>query len=128
LVNKDSKLSITGMIRASQGAVAFMQISWYSDSRGPSFLQTNEPIEIKAHNHWQPFRFDVQAPPEAVAVQVFLRLTPPAQGVVTADFDNLRVIEWAPAGSAYNPFYDHALLTGPGKLTFTQQILPGNEP
>lgn len=127
LVNKDSKLSITGMIRASQGAIALLQIGWYSDNRGPSFLQTTEPIEAKAYNHWQSFRLDVQAPADAVAVQVFLRLTPPAQGVVTADFDNLSVIEWAPTGSPYNSFYDHALLIGPGKLTFTQQILPGAE-
>jgi poly-gamma-glutamate capsule biosynthesis protein CapA/YwtB (metallophosphatase superfamily) len=127
LVNKDSKLSITGMMRASPGAMALMQIGWYSDNRGPSFLQATEPIETKAYNRWQPFRFDVQAPADAVAVQVFLRLTPPAQGITTADFDNLRVIEWAPAGSTYNPFYDHALLTGSGELTFTQQILPGAE-
>ena len=127
LINQDSKLSITGMMRASQGAIALMQIGWYSDNRGPSFLQTTEPVEAKKYNQWQPFRIDIQAPPEAVAVQVFLRLTPPAQGIVTADFDNFRVIEWAPAGSTYNPFYDQTLLTGPGELTFTQQILPGAE-
>jgi hypothetical protein len=62
-----------------------------------------------------------------VAVQVFLRLTPPVQGVITADFDDLRVIEWAPANTIYNPFYDYALLTGSGELTFTQQVLPGAE-
>jgi poly-gamma-glutamate capsule biosynthesis protein CapA/YwtB (metallophosphatase superfamily) len=127
LVNQDSKLSITGMMRASPGAISLMQIGWYSDNRGPSIVQTTEPIETKTYNHWQPFRFDVHAPVDAVAVQVFLRLTPPAQGVVTADFDNLRVIEWAPTGSTYNPFYDHALLIGSGELTFTQQILPGAE-
>jgi poly-gamma-glutamate capsule biosynthesis protein CapA/YwtB (metallophosphatase superfamily) len=128
LVNKDSKLSITGMMRASPGAIALLQIGWYSDNRGPSILQTTEPIETKAFNRWQPFRLDVQAPADAVAVQIFLRLTPPAQGITTADFDNLGVIEWAPAGSQYDPFYDHALLTGPGQLTFTQRILPGAEP
>jgi poly-gamma-glutamate synthesis protein (capsule biosynthesis protein) len=127
LINQDSKLSITGMMRASSGAIALIQIGWYSDSHGPSFLQATEPIEIKAYNQWQPFRLDLQAPVDAVAVQVFLRLTPPAQGVVTADFDDLHVIEWAPAGTIYNPFYDYALLTGSGSLTFTQQVLPGAE-
>jgi hypothetical protein len=104
-----------------------MQISWYTDNRGPSFLQTTEPMETKASNQWQLFRFDVQAPENAVAVQVFLRLTPPAQGVINADFDNLRVIEWAPVDTIYNPFYDYALLAGSGELTFTQQVLPGAE-
>lgn len=128
LVNPEAKLSITGMLRTSKGAGALMQISWYSDTRGPSFLQTTKPIETKVTGRWQPFRFDVQAPVNAVAVQVFLRLAPPALGVVTADFDNLRVIEWAPADTNYDPFYNHVLLIGSGELTFTQQVLPGAEP
>jgi hypothetical protein len=107
--------------------VPVIQISWYTDNRGPSFLQTTEPIEAKESNVWQPFRFDVQAPENAMSVQVFLRLAPPSQGVIGADFDNLRVIEWAPAGTIYNPFYDYALLAGSGELTFTQQGLPGAE-
>jgi poly-gamma-glutamate capsule biosynthesis protein CapA/YwtB (metallophosphatase superfamily) len=128
VVSPGSNLSITGMIRASKGAIALMQISWYADTRGPSFLQTTEPFETKASNTWQPFRFDVQAPESAVAVQLFLRLTPPPQGVVTVDFDNLRAIEWSPASTRYDPFYDYALLTGTGDLTFAQQVLPGAEP
>jgi Bacterial capsule synthesis protein PGA_cap len=128
LISAGSKLSITGMMRAKKGIVPVIQISWYTDSRGPSFLQTTEPIEAKGSDQWQPFRFDVQAPENAVAVQVFLRLAPPAQGVINADFDNLRVIEWSPANTVYNPFYDYALVAGSGELTFTQQVLPGAEP
>jgi len=127
LISSGAKLSITGMIRASKGAAALMQISWYSDTRGPSFLQTTIPIEMKTSEQWQPFQFDVQAPDNAVAVQMFLRLSPPTRGVVTADFDDLRVIEWTKADTTYNPFYDYALLTGSGELTFSQQILPGAE-
>jgi poly-gamma-glutamate synthesis protein (capsule biosynthesis protein) len=127
LISTRSKLSITGMMRARKGTIALIQISWYTDNRGPSFIQTTEPVEARASNQWQPFRLDVQAPENAVAVQVFLRLTPPVQGVITADFDDLRVIEWAPANTIYNPFYDYALLTGSGELTFTQQVLPGAE-
>jgi poly-gamma-glutamate capsule biosynthesis protein CapA/YwtB (metallophosphatase superfamily) len=128
LIGPGSKLSITGLMRAKKGTVPVIQISWYTDNRGPSFLQTTEPIEAKDSNQWQQFRFDIQAPENAVAVQVFLRLAPPAQGVITADFDNLRVIEWAPADTIYNPFYDYALVSGSGELTFTQKVLPGAEP
>ena len=127
LVTPGTKLSITGMMRASQGATVLMQISWYSDNLGPSFLQTTEPVTVESHDQWQSFRFDAQAPFDAVAVQGFLRLTPPAQGTATADFDNIRVIEWTSDTTTYNPFYDHALLTGSGELTFTQQVLPGAE-
>ncbi len=121
------KLSVTGMMRASQGTTAVVQISWYPDTLGPSFLQMTEPIVVESHNQWQAFRFDVQSPANAVAVQVFLRLTPPAQGTSTADFDNLRVIEWADAKAPYSPLYNYALLTGSGELSFTQQVLPGAE-
>lgn len=127
LVGPGTKLSITGMMRASTGSIALMQVSWYSDYSGPSFLKTTEPIAMEAYDQWESFRFDVQTPVDAVAVQIFLRLTPPAQGVVTADFDNIRVIEWAPANATYSPFYTHALITGTGEVTFIQHVLPGGE-
>jgi poly-gamma-glutamate synthesis protein (capsule biosynthesis protein) len=127
LVNPGTKLSVTGMMRASQGATVLMQISWYSDNLGPSFLQTTEPVTVESYDEWQSFRFDLQVPSDAVAVQVFLRLTPPAQVTATADFDNIRVIEWASDSTTYNPLYDHAVLIGSGELTFTQQVLPGAE-
>ena len=122
------KLSVTGMIRASQGTTALIQISWYPDTLGPSFLQTTEPIVVESYDQWQSFRFDTQVPSNAVAAQVFLRLTPPTQGVATADFDNIRVIEWANAGAPYSSLYNYALLTGVGDLTYTQEVLPGAEP
>ena len=127
LVNHRANVSITGWLRASPGAFISVQMSWYSDQKGPSFLRTTEPIPIQAEDQWQSFRFDVKAPPEAIALGVFLRLAPPTQGIATADFDNLRIIEWAPAGTNFSPFYDFARLTGTGELTFVQKILPGAE-
>jgi poly-gamma-glutamate synthesis protein (capsule biosynthesis protein) len=126
-VNPGANISITGMARASQGAAVLMQVSWYSDNLGPSFLQTTEAVPVQSDSQWRSFRLDAQVPPDAIAVSVFLRLSPPAQGAVTADFDNLRIIEWAPQNSTFSPFYDYALLTGSGELTFTQQVLPGAE-
>ena len=128
LLHPRANVSVTGMLRASPGAAVLMQMSWYSDYKGPSFLRTTEPITVQVQDQWQPFRFDAQAPPDAVALSVFLRLVPPPQGNATADFDNLRIIEWAPADTGYSPFYEYALLTGKGELTFTQKVLPGAEP
>jgi hypothetical protein len=84
-----------------------------------------EPIPIQSYDQWQSFRLDVQVPSNIVAASIFLRLSPPAEGIVAADFDNLRAIEWAPPNSAYSPLYNFALLTGSGELTFSQQVLPG---
>jgi len=127
LVDAKKKISVTGMMRANQGASVLLQISWYPDTLGPSFLQTTEPVVVESYDQWQSFRFDAKVPSNAVAVQVFLRLAPPAQGTAAADFDNLRVIEWANARAPYSPLYNYALLTGAGDLTFTQEVLPGAE-
>ena len=125
LVNPGTKLSVTSMIRASPGALVLLQISWYPDSLGPSSLQTTEPMTVESNDQWHSFRFDTVVPEDAVAVQIFLRLIPPAQGIVTADFDNIRVIEWAQTDATSGLMYDHALLTGAGELTFDQKVLPG---
>jgi poly-gamma-glutamate synthesis protein (capsule biosynthesis protein) len=127
LIQPYANLTITGMARISRADVASIQLSWYSATSGPSFSKTMQPIEVQSSNSWQPFRFDVRAPRGAVAVGLFLRLKPPAQEIAAVDFDNIRMIEWAPPTVEYSPFYNYALLTGSGELTFTQQVLPGAE-
>lgn len=127
LVDGDTKMSITGMVRASAGASVILQVSWYPDTKGPSSLQFTQPILIAKPEEWEPFRFDVQAPPDAVAMGIYLRLVPPPAGLVHADFDNLRAIAWAAPDAAFGPLYDFALVTDTGELTFTQQLLPGAE-
>jgi poly-gamma-glutamate synthesis protein (capsule biosynthesis protein) len=127
LIRPYADLSITGMVRADSGVVVQAQLSWYSTTSGPSFSKTLQPIEVQSHNSWEPFRLDVQAPRGAVAAGLFLRLSPPDKGTASADFDNIRIIQWASPSSSYSPLYNYALLTGTGELTFTQQILPGAE-
>jgi poly-gamma-glutamate synthesis protein (capsule biosynthesis protein) len=120
-------LSITGMVRANQGVVSVIQLSWYASTSGPSFLKTTEPVNVPADGAWQPFRLDVRPPARATAVALYLRLKPPDKGTAMVDFDNLRLIQWANPSAPYSPFYNYALLTGSGELTLTQQVLPGAE-
>jgi poly-gamma-glutamate synthesis protein (capsule biosynthesis protein) len=127
LVEPRSNLSITGSVRASPNADVLIQLNWYSEYKGSPFLRTTEPIAVSVHDQWQSFRVDTPAPPEAVALGVFMMLVPPNQGEATADIDQIRIIEWAPANTNYSPFYNYALLTGTGELTFIQRILPGAE-
>ena len=128
LVRPLSKISITGMIRVQRGVVPFAQLSWYSATVGGSFSKAFLPIEVEHDGEWHPFRIDVQVLSKAVGLGLYLRLKPPEMGTGTADFDNLRIIEWARPGTGYSPLYDHLVLTGSGELTFVQQILPGAEP
>jgi hypothetical protein len=127
LVDLRANLSITWMVRLNQGVGVQIQMSWYSTTSGPSFIKTSHPIEVQNYGTWQPFRFDVQVPSKAVAVGLYLRLKPPDKGTASADFDNIRIIEWANRSAPYSPLYNYALLTGSGELTFTQQVLPGAE-
>lgn len=122
-----TNLSITGMVRLNQGVASQIQLSWYKTTSGPSFLKTIQPIEVQSYGNWQPFRLDVHVPNKAVALGLYLRLKPPDKGTVTADFDNIRIIEWANPRTQFSPLYNYALLTGPGDLTFAQDILPGAE-
>jgi poly-gamma-glutamate synthesis protein (capsule biosynthesis protein) len=127
LVSPGSKLTISGFIRKDQGAVALLQISLYPDTFGPSSDQILKPLITQEVGIWEPFRFDVVIPEGIVALGVFLKLSPPNAGTSTADFDNIRVIEWAPAETPFGILYNFVHLTGSGDLTFSQSILPGGE-
>lgn len=127
LVDPTTSLSITGMIRINQGVNVLAQLSWYSATTGPSFVKDTQPIEVQSYGTWQPFRLDARVPGSAIALGLYLRLIPPDKGTVTADFDNIRIIEWAAPQAQYSPLYNYALLTGSGDLTFAQEVLPGAE-
>ncbi|HEU0297764.1 MAG TPA: CapA family protein [Anaerolineales bacterium] len=124
-----TSLSITGMLRTIQGAKVLAQLHWYDATFGPSFTKETHQIEVQSYGVWQPFRIDAKAPGNAVALRLYLRLSPPGPnaGTITADFDNIRIIEWARPRAQYSPLYNYALLTGIGELTFTQAALPGAE-
>jgi poly-gamma-glutamate synthesis protein (capsule biosynthesis protein) len=126
-VDRYTNLSITGMVRLYQGVVSQIQLSWYSATSGPSFLKDVQPIEVQSDGNWQPFRLDVPVPSKAVALGLYLRLKPPDKGTVTADFDNIRIIEWANPRARFGPLYNYALLTGAGDVSFAQDMLPGAE-
>ena len=129
LVDPYDHLSITGMVRTNYGAVVLAQLSWYSGTAGLSFSKTIQQIEVASYDTWQPFRLDVQVPPNAHALGFYLRLALPGpeEGTTIADFDNIRIIKWADPGTRYSPLYNYALLTGAGDITFTQEHLPGAE-
>jgi hypothetical protein len=124
-----TSLSITGMLRTSQGAKVLAQLNWYDTTIGPSFTKETHQIAVQSYGVWQPFRIDAKAPRNAMALRLYLRLSPPGpnEGSITADFDNIRIIEWARPGAQYSPLYNYALLTGTGEITFTQAALPGAE-
>ena len=129
-VQPGSRITISGMLRASSGAAPSIQVSSYTDLFGPSSSQSSSALQIKKPGTWQYFQVDTEVPAGTAALQVFLKLSPPAgtaMGTVTTDFDNLRVIHWAPADAGYSPLYDFAYLIGKGKLTFSQSVLPGGE-
>jgi hypothetical protein len=127
LVKPESHITVCGMFRSSVDATPLVQVSWYPDTFGSSSNQFTKLLITKRAGEWQYFQIDAPVPANAVALQVFLRLSPPKAGTATADFDNLRIIQWAPDGSVFSALYDFAYLIGKGKLTFSQSVLPGGE-
>lgn len=127
LVDGGAELSVTGMVRASPSADVSVQLSWYQDTRGPSASKPVQPIAVESGGGWQKFRFDVTAPQNAVAVGLFVRLAPPAGGVVTADLDNVHLVEWSPVNSGFGLAYEFVRVKGKGTITFSRSVLPGGE-
>ncbi len=126
-VKPGDQITISGMVRESQRALTSAQVSLYSDTLGPSSNQITQPLTTKDAEGWQPFQFDVQIPNNIVALGLFLKLSPPSTGISNADFDNIRIIQWAPAKTPFSILYNFAYLTGAGDITFSQSILPGGE-
>jgi poly-gamma-glutamate synthesis protein (capsule biosynthesis protein) len=127
LVKPGTYLTISGMVRGSQDANISLQVSWYPDTLGPSSNKIIETLSTVSPGVWQPIQLDIQVPNGVVALGIFLRLSPPVKGLSTADFDNLRVIEWASSKASMSILYNFAYLTGAGNLTFSQASLPGGE-
>lgn len=129
LVKPETKITITGMYRGSAGAQPSLQISWYPDTFGVSNEKINHPLTVTTPGEWQLFKLDVAVPANTVAMQTFLKLSPPVSRMATVDFDNIRIIAWSSAKEpTFSPLYNFASLTGQGELTFTQSALPGGEP
>ncbi len=129
-VEPGQELSVTGMVRADANADLSLQLGWYPDMKGPSVTQTTVPINVLSGNEWVPFRADVTVPENAVAIGLFLRLAPPSseEAVGTkADFDNVRIIEWASEDASYSPLYEYAHIVGAGEATLSKTFLPGAE-
>ena len=130
-VEPGAQLSVTGMVRPGEGAEPVLQLSWYLDTRGPSAERTVVPIgagESEGSERWTPFRADVTVPANAAAVGLFLKLAPSDYGLpVAPDFDDLRLVEWAPPGTPFGPLYDHLRVCGTGEATISEPRLPGAE-
>ncbi|MDQ3230644.1 MAG: hypothetical protein M3Q07_02405, partial [Pseudobdellovibrionaceae bacterium] len=140
LIKPKTQVTLVGMARTN--GRLHVQLSWHPDSKGPSMTQTVVTHAVPPTGEWVSFRVDAVAPefPDYVipiettldderakpAVGLYLRLLPSETGQkVYADFDDLRLIEWAPEGSAFSPMYDHAWIIGKGHVTMREDFLPG---
>lgn len=126
-VQVGSDLSVVGMVRAHPDASITLQLSWYSQLSGEPQARQWKRITVEDENTWTPFRFDVTVPPHTAAAGFYFRLQPPDQGAVTADFDNIRVIEWESDINSFSPQYQYIQVFGAGEVSLQKDILPGAE-
>lgn len=128
LVKPGSQITVSGMYRASNGALPTLQVSWFPDTFGPSSDKFVQPLPGDQPSVWRSFQFGLTVPENIAALQVFLKLSPPASGSASVDFDNIRIVEWSPALTPeFGPLYNFAWLTGQGTVTLSQAVLPGGE-
>ncbi len=125
LIPGGTKISVTGMVKGTDRAKPFLQLSWYADTKGSSFDMFKKPIELAPNGEWSEFRFDVTVPKEAIAMGMYLRLPPPASGSARVNFDDLKIIAWEEAWETDSPYFDHVLVSGAGSIDITQSVLPG---
>ncbi|WP_164721766.1 CapA family protein [Silicimonas algicola] len=147
-VEGGSDLTVTGMLRSTFGADVALGAAFFPRTEGdplnygsrPEFQsEAAEPMADPAESgwaevplettggEWRPFRLDLRAPEGAGLLQVRVRLTPPAEGTATADFDAIRVIRWAPPGTEPSPRHEFLLVHDETVVTLARDVLPGAE-
>ncbi|MFP5313663.1 MAG: CapA family protein, partial [Actinomycetes bacterium] len=130
-ITPGSSLSLLAEVRGAS-AGGSMELSWYEGNKGESSGGIRVPIpESAADAACELVRIDAIAPPGATAAQPFLRLAPPNSQTLSSSLqvDNIRLIEWAPPGSA-GRLYDTVEAPEGGSAQFTMdqptgQYLPG---
>ena len=127
LLERGPKLTVLGMVRAGPDGGAAVQLSWYADRKGSSFSRVVDTLPPGDGHAWRPFRLDVSIPPGTVGVGLYLRQSAPVRGVSVTDWDDLRVIQWAPLASPPSPLYEFVRVTGSAQATVQSDVLPGGD-
>ncbi len=122
LLERGRRLSVVGYARVSQGASARVRLSLYDDTKGRSFAR--RVITLKPSRRWSRFRLDTTVPARTVAVGLYLKHDPAASESF-ADFDDLRVLEWAPGSAGASALYGHVRIAGPRRIPLHFLRLPG---
>jgi poly-gamma-glutamate synthesis protein (capsule biosynthesis protein) len=123
LVDAGRPLSFLANLRGS-ATVATLQLSWYNDLKGASVAQT--VVDLPVTTGWSTVRLDTDVPANAVAVGLFIRLSPPGAQRVEVDLDDVRMIEWRAPSAA--PACEDVLLGPDGggpALHLVTSALPG---
>ncbi|WP_189337475.1 CapA family protein [Arthrobacter sp. AFG7.2] len=113
-ITPGSSLTLLADVRGAS-AGGSIELSWYDGNKGKSVGGVQIPIpESSADTACELVRIDAVAPPGITAAQPFLRLAPPKGETLSSSLfvDNVRLIEWAPPGTA-GRLYD-SVEGGPG--------------
>jgi poly-gamma-glutamate synthesis protein (capsule biosynthesis protein) len=127
LVESGSQLSIVGMVRSSVKNPASLLLSWYAYLKGASQAKQTKLLTVSADARWTPFRLDVTVPSHTIALGLYLRLQPPIGGIATADFDNIRILEWAAKNTSFSPLYNYVWVRGTGEFRVQKDFFLGDE-
>jgi poly-gamma-glutamate capsule biosynthesis protein CapA/YwtB (metallophosphatase superfamily) len=125
LVDQGRELSLVGMVRPSALARPTVDLSIYRRTRGPSDQQKRLRIPQHRRRAWLPFRLDLTVPRGVVAVAPYLRLPRSSKGAVTAEFDDVRLIQWERRGALPTSRHRYVRVYGNVEAHLNHDYLPG---
>ncbi len=115
-----SRVTVAGQARAT--GTLELQVSWYSSADGSSSEREYHLLETA--EDWGHFELDLLAPDDAVAVNIFFKLHPPARDQVDADLDALRVIAWSDELPEDKVGYDALQVQGAAVVSVNRRVMP----
>ncbi len=101
-----------------------IRLSWYSDTEGSA--DSSSSFQFHGNGEWTRFQVDTQAPDSTcIAVGLYILLYPPDRGEVTADLDDLRVIQWSGGTPDALARYDQLQVEDQAVVSLIRRVMPG---
>jgi poly-gamma-glutamate capsule biosynthesis protein CapA/YwtB (metallophosphatase superfamily) len=111
----NDEFTLSGTYRTNADGELVLLVSWYDDTAGSSFRRRERALP-STDREWAEFSYELQRPPGATHVNVFVFLSPPdGIEVLRAAFDRLSLIEWEPPETSGGREYD--VVRGPSGTT-----------
>lgn len=118
--------TVLGQYRHETDTCLELLVRWYESTSGA--MLASESINLEQTTGWGRLRQSFQTPASAHYIRVYFRLYPPDDGGERfARFDDIRLIEWSPAGRGGGKGFDHLRVRDSVTIEFATNNLVDEE-